>query len=464
MVLRSLRILIGIVLAFALVTGTYIAVSGKDLLRVATGSVSHALCAATFVSGLDPDQVYKQEELPANGMRWIDWALHYEVDRTRQEVRTTLAGAFGARAVFREGRGCLLVHGTDEVPQVSGIEKAAFEGYFTEPGTVEPMDPALRQALSAAFAEPDPAQPRLTKALVVLHEGKLIAEHYAAGYAPDTPVWGHSLSKSMTSALIGILVRQGKLQLNQPAPIAAWRASADPRHVITVDQLLRMSSGLPFDETNGPLNPATRMWFLERDMAGYAAQTPLAHQPGSAWGYSNLGYMILSRLVRDAAGGGAMDAERFARRELFEPLGMRTATIDCDATGTPLGAGQTYASARDWARFGQLYLDDGVAHGRRILPEGWVSSSASQTLDTGYGAGFWTNLVNEGSVPVWGAPWGMPQLPKDMFYARGALGQFIVIVPSERLVVARFGYTHGGGTGIGNVIAKIIAALHGRRP
>jgi len=192
-------------------------------------------------------------------------------------------------------------------------------------------------------------------------------------------------------------------------------------------------------------------------MAGYAAKVPLEHPPGTAWGYSNTGYTVLSRLVRDAVGTSAADVERFVRRELFEPLGMRNATLDCDATGTPVGASNSYASARDWARFGQLYLDDGVVAGRRILPEGWVAYSASQTLATGYGAGFWTNLVNEGRVPVWDAPWGMPKLPKDMFYARGALGQYVVIVPSERLVVVRMGIGYGG---VETAIAGIITALH----
>jgi len=143
---------------------------------------------------------------------------------------------------------------------------------------------------------------------------------------------------------------------------------------------------------------------------------------------------------------------------------MRSAVIETDATGTPVGSSNVYASARDFARFGQLYLDDGVVDGRRILPEGWVAYSHSQTLKTGYGAGFWTNLVSEGSVPVWNAPWGMPRLPKDMYYARGALGQYVVIVPSERLVVVRMGISIDYGTGTEDMVAAIIAALHHRPP
>lgn len=455
---RLPRITLVSLLVLLLAAVIWIGTTGKDLFHTATGSVSRSLCAAAFVSRVDPQQTFREEQLPL--MRSIGWAIHYEVDRARREVRASVFGDFTARAVYRDGLGCLLVHG-DAVPEAAGFEPAPIAGTWPA-GVVEAADPAVRRALEQAFAEPDPAHPRLTKAVAVLHDGRLIAERYAPGYGPDTPIYAHSLSKSVVNALVGILVRQGRLRLDQPAPIAAWRSPDDPHHAITIDQLLRMDSGLPFDETDGALNPMTRMLFLQPDMAGYAASMPLVHPPGTVWGYSNLGYVLLSRVIRDAAGGGAVDTERFIRRELFAPLGMRHAVIETDATGTPLGASNVYASARDFARFGQLYLDDGVAGGRRLLPEGWVAYSHAQTLKTGYGAGFWTNLVNEGSVPVWNAPWGMPRLPKDMYYARGAFGQYVVIVPSERLVVVRMGISIDYGTGTEDLVAAIIAALHRR--
>jgi CubicO group peptidase (beta-lactamase class C family) len=299
---------------------------------------------------------------------------------------------------------------------------------------------------------------------VVLHDGRLIAERYAPGYGPDTPIWAHSLTKSLTHALIGILVRDGRLQLNQPVPIPAWQSPGNPHHAITVDQLLRMDSGLPFDETDGVVNPLTRMVFLERDMAGYAARTPLAYAPGTTWAYGNLDYVLLGRMVTAAAGGSAVDAEQFARRELFAPLGMAHTLIQADATGTLIGSGGSYGTARDFARFGQLYLDDGVVDGKRILPAGWVAYSHSQTLGTGYGAGFWLNIKHDTRVPVWNAPWGMPQLPKGMYYARGAFGQYVVIVPSERLVVVRMGISLDYGDHTGDLVAAIITALHHRQP
>ncbi|MGC1548605.1 MAG: serine hydrolase [Rhodanobacter sp.] len=467
MVSRTIKIAMGALLALAVAGVAFMTASNKDLFYIATNSVSGSLCAAAFVSHVDPDRIFREEQLP--NMRSIGWAMRYHVDREKQEVRTTVLGGFGARAVYRDGIGCTLMHGDDKVPEAAGFKDAPIPAAFsessaTESGVTNPTDPALLRALDHAFAEPNPATPRLTKAIVVLHNGKLIAERYAPGYGPQTPIWGHSLSKSITNALIGILVQQGKLRLDQAAPVAAWKAPNDPRHDITIDQLLRMVGGQPFDETNNPVNPMSRMFFLENDTAGYAATVPLAHSPGAAWAYSNLSYVLLSRIAMDAAGAGdAVAAERFVRNSLFKPLGMRNAIIETDVAGTPIGSSHVYASARDFARFGQLYLDDGVVNGQRILPEGWVAYSHSQTLDTGYGAGFWTNLVNKGRVPVWDAPWGLPQLPKDMYYARGAFGQYIIIVPSEQLVVARLGISLQGGTGIGDVVAQIIAALH-RQP
>ncbi|RDS79658.1 class C beta-lactamase-related serine hydrolase [Dyella monticola] len=434
----------------------------REALHVAAGSVSQSLCAAAFVSHVDPDRVYAEEQRPLMG--GIAWAVRYTVDRSHDEVRSSVLGLFGGLSRYREGLGCVLLLGDDLAAQAEELTQDPTPDAFG-PRVVAPADPALEAALTLAFAEPDPSHPRSTKAVVVLHDGQLIAERYAPGYGPETPIWAHSITKSITQALIGILVRQGRLQVNQPAPLAAWASAADPHHAITVDQLLRMDSGLPFDETDGPVNLATHMWFLEPDTAAFASHAALTHAPGTVWGYSNLSYALLSKLIGDATGHTAAGAENFARRELFAPVGMNHTVIETDAHGTLLGSGFMYASARDLARFGQLYLDEGVVDGKRILPEGWSAYAHSQTLDTGYGAGFWTNLVNTGSVPIWNAPWGIPQLPKDMFYARGAFGQYIIIVPSEHLVVVRMGLSvYNKGTGIGDATAAIIAALHHEAP
>ena len=171
--------------------------------------------------------------------------------------------------------------------------------------------------------------------------------------------------------------------------------------------------------------------------------------------------LLLSRVLRDTLGGSATDLQRFMQAELLAPLGLRHLRLDFDSTGTGIGASHVTASARDWARFGQLYLDDGLAAGRRILPPGWVAWSSTPTLDTGYGAGFWTNRVG-GLVPEWGAPWGLPSAPPDTFFARGYMGQFVVVVPSRRVVIVRLASAPEQGDDIvetDRLVGDILAAL-----
>jgi CubicO group peptidase (beta-lactamase class C family) len=385
------------------------------------------------------------------GIGALRWALRYEVDSTRREVRTTVAGTFESRAFYREGRGCTVVRG-ERPPDALLPEDRAAEAL---PPAIAASSPPvslvarLDAAVDRAFAEPDQPGKRRTKAVVIVQNGRLVAERYAPGYGIDTPLFGWSLAKSVTNALVGVLVRQGRLSVDEPAPVPVWRDPADPRHAITIDHLLRMTSGLALDETHSGFDPLSRMLFLERDMGGFAERARLQAKPGSTWDYTGGNTLILSRIIRDAVGGHAGDVLRFARRELFGPLGMRSTTLEFDATGTPVGSTYVFASGRDWARFGMLYVDDGVVNGRRILPESWVRYSSSPTLHAGYGAGFWLG------APEWRASW---EVPRDSFFASGMLGQRLLVVPSERLVIARFGVTHGEDEGLGRLISDVIAA------
>jgi CubicO group peptidase (beta-lactamase class C family) len=271
-----------------------------------------------------------------------------------------------------------------------------------------------------------------------MHNGKIVAEKYAPRIGPDTPLLGYSVSKSVMNALVGILVQEGKLRVNARAPVAAWNNPDDPRHAITLNELLRMTSGLNLTEDRSGFDPVSRMLFLHYDdMAAYAEQASLKARPGSTWEYTSGNTIIVSSIVRKAVGGTAAEVQRFAQDKLFDPLGMRHVTIELDGAGTPVGSSWMLASARDWARFGQLYLDDGVVHGKRILPKGWVRYSTTPTLDSDYGAGFW---VNAGNAP--NARWRVKHgMPADTFFASGLYGQRIVIVPSHDLVIVRFGAT-----------------------
>jgi CubicO group peptidase (beta-lactamase class C family) len=443
------------------------AVRAHDVPRVATGFVSHTLCSAAFVSKVDPDEVYAETVEAMPGVGLIAWALAYHVDREAKQVTATLFGGGQSRAAYRDGLGCYVDNGGEaadaSVPPALGEQQRALLPEIAGAAVVEPANPDLKRALDRAFAEPEQLPLRHTKAVVVVKDGHIIAERYAPGYGVDTPILGYSATKSVISALTGILVRQGKLAVDEPAPVAAWQDPGDSRHAITVDDLLRHTSGLAMGSSlnaslASALAPVNRMKYIERDMAGFAESSALETAPGSAWNYHDGNYLILSRLIRDAAGGHAADVLRFARRELFEPLGMRNVTLEFDATGTPEGSAQMLAPARDWARFGQLYLNDGVVGGRRILPEGWVSYSATLTPNgwVGIGAGFWTNR-GDSKGSRFRTSLGMPG---DAFYASGTFGQYVIIVPSERLVVVRLG-TSGNQydiAGVSRLVADVIAA------
>jgi CubicO group peptidase (beta-lactamase class C family) len=433
-------------------------------LRIASASTSMTLCNAAFVSGLDPDQAYQDEVRQAPGMRWVSWTLRYEIDRVRREVNTTIASTVSRRAVYRDGFGCVLALGaaapfTWKRPP-SDVSPPDPYSSLSQAGTVQPTDRNLRQAIDEAFAETRGSSRRNTQAVVVVHHGQLIAERYAPGISPTTPLPGHSLSKSVIHALVGILTLQGKVQPDLPVPLKEWQSAADGRQAITPNQLLSMAGGLPWDEYHGGFDPATRLWFDEPDPYQFAQGVRLDNKPGTYWAYSNLGYTVLSRLVREQTGGTPMDVLAFAQGELFAPLDMRHMVISFDLTGTPMGANGFLASARDWARLGLLYLDDGRVAGRQLLPSGWVASARSPTLGAGYGRGFWLNNTHA-PHPLPGH-WGMPEAPPDTFFGRGYLGQFIVIVPSQDLIVVRLGisYRTGGDIAtVGHMVAKVIEAL-----
>ncbi|WP_076858621.1 serine hydrolase domain-containing protein [Bradyrhizobium mercantei] len=436
--------------------GSAAAFIGRDGLARAAGVpvhfASHQLCSATFVAGLDPTQFFDEAIKPKLGP--LGGLLRYTVDRQHQEVRTSLAGLIESRAVHDGPFGCRVLH--------PGREARFFRGEADDlppataalpplsgPDVVAPVNAALADALDHAFAEPDTGPRRFTKAVVVLHHGRIVGERYAPGVTPATPLIGWSMTKSVTNALLGILVRSGKLDINAPAPITEWSKPDDPRRPITPDQLLRMTSGLSGGDsahTSGfstIFDPDTQMEYDMADQSAFAASLGLRAKPGDEWRYTNCNFVLLSRIIRNLAGGDANAARRFIARELFEPLGFQHATLEYDSAGAPLGTIHLWASARDWARFGLFYLRDGVTEsGRRLLPEGWVDYSATLTPPSaeeyGYGAGFWTQRG--------GSPAGRGRIaggfPPDSFMAAGSQGQYTIVMPSLDLVIVRIGWSY----------------------
>jgi hypothetical protein len=277
----------------------------RNAARVATGFVSHTLCSAAFVSRVDPAEVYADTTDAMPGVGLIGWALDYDIDRARKTATTTLLGGAASRAVYREGLGCMVDNGNDaadaSLPPSSAESGRPLLPDIAGPSLVPAATPELARAVDRAFAEPEQPPLRHTKAVVIVKDGRVIAERYAPGIGLDTPMLGFSATKSVTSALIGILVRQGKFALHDPAPIAAWHNPGDPRHAISIDHLLRHTSGLAMGSSlNASLlsafDPVNQMKYVERDMAGFAERASLEAAPGALWNYHDGNYLILSRL------------------------------------------------------------------------------------------------------------------------------------------------------------------------
>ena len=280
------------------------------LLREATGSVSQNLCTKTLASSLSPEEVMRDHLLPEPGMGAIAWGLRYEVDRDAQEVRASVFGGSPSRSVFREGRGCTLVYPGIAAPQALTplVHAPALLPDIAEEAVIAPQDVRLVAALDAAFAEPEHGSPRNTQAIVVVRGGRIIAERYAPGLNADTALLSHSIAKSVVNALVGVLVREGEMRVDDPAPVDVWRG--DERSAITIDNLLRMNAGFGFDEGGGA-SIATHIWYTEPDTALAAARAEPETAPGAQWGYCSRCYILLSRAIGDAARRGAARRSRF---------------------------------------------------------------------------------------------------------------------------------------------------------
>jgi CubicO group peptidase (beta-lactamase class C family) len=401
---------------------------------VGAGYSAQILCSSVFVSGRSADEVVKHDltHIPL---------LSVEVDA---EARAVVAhvGPVSRRASYREGLGSVLHVGEADalppppVPSRSVVDDALWPGAEAQ----VPLDrEALDAAVAAGFADADPSAPVQTRAVLVVYQDALLAERYAPGVDRGTPLMGWSMTKSVLNALLGALVHRGGLRIEDPAGVPEW--AEDERAQISVDELLRMSSGLRFDESYfSPSSDVVQMLFCSGDVAGFAADRPLEHPRGSHWAYASGTSNILSGVLRRRLGGDLQAYWAFPRDALFGPLGMQSAVLETDAQGTFVASSLMYATGRDWARFGLLYLHDGVWNGRRILPEGWVDYTRTPTPHAPkgrYGAHWWLNAGR----PDDPTDRPFPRLPTDLYRASGFQGQSVTVVPSRRVVIVRLGCT-----------------------
>jgi CubicO group peptidase (beta-lactamase class C family) len=442
-------------------------------LELGLAGYAKILCSAVFVSGRDEHEAVKNSGffiMPPGTADKVTWT----VDRERTLVRMSLDGSNVAQpagtgaqpfraAKYYGDQGCI-IH-----PQEAGgrgSEARGEGGIFFTPVRVKttlpdamsqpwpmgdridaaPLPPGIDQAkldaaVQAAFADPE----ALTAAFVVVYKGRIVAERYMPGITKDTQLESWSMGKSITATLFALLVKDGTYTLEQPAPVAAWRSPDDPRSKIRNIDLLRMSSGLRFiagqdpDYTEDKGYPDHMFIYTGAvDAFEYSINRPLQFPPNTEGRYRNSDPLTIGYLIKQAVTKRGEPYLTWPQRALFDRIGIRRQVLETDPYGNFLLTGYDYGTARNWARLGLLYLQDGVWQGTRILPEGWttfVSTPAPAWKRPVYGGFFWIN--GDGS-------W---KLPKEAYLMAGAGGQNTFIVPSHQLVVVRMGHFRGAAAG-----------------
>jgi CubicO group peptidase (beta-lactamase class C family) len=427
-----------------------------DPLEHNTAGFAQIMCSAVFITGLDPD--FAAENVgyfvsPYSERKKVGKPV---IDREHKEVRIAIPRGVTRVARYIGDQGCVtLPTGKTSLNFTPVKLKSVLPDASTQPwpmGDVLPKDPLpaeidavkLKQAVDAAFDPPA----GMTAAYVVTWKGRLIAERYGDGISAQTPLESWSMGKSLTATLMGILIKQGVYDLWQPAPVPEWQKPGDPRANIRIADLLHMSSGLrikaPQDPDYDPAGTYPDHLYLYTggvDSFHYAATRPLQWPPNTVGRYHNCDPVLTNYLIRLAVEKRGEEYFSFPRRALFDKIGIRTMVMETDPFGNFLTQGYELASARDWARLGNLYLQDGVWNGERILQEGFVKfvSTLAPAWEADqrpiYGGFFWIN--GDDTYPV----------PKEAYYMSGAGGQTTLIIPSHDLVVVRMGHFKGSEPG-----------------
>lgn len=414
-----------------------------ELLRVGANYSAKIVCSNVFLAGRDADEVL-HTDVQAPGIALLR-LVRIRVDRDQGVVRAGFLGFVGdGLAVARPGAGCtVLPDGNLERARASAAPATGQPAVITPPATPVSSDAAWPEgstvvanpAMQRLLGEDSLAGPGM-RAIVVVDHGRIAAERYATGFTAATPLLGWSMTKTVMAGLIGTLVKEGKLSVDESG---LWPVNSGGRDRIRIADLLAMSSGLRFNEEYGAVSDVTSMLYLHPDMAGFAKSQPLVHPVGEVWSYSSGTALILSRIAQDAAGG---DAHTLVNERLFKPLGITSATIESDEHGTLVGSSYMYATARDWARYAQFLLQGGVWRGQALLPEHYVEMMATPVAASG-------GQYGHGQVWLWGSDGARPGvnpdaafgIPADTFWMSGHDGQSIAIIRSRQLIVVRLGLT-----------------------
>ena len=408
-----------------------------------SGYGSKNLCSAVYLQHRNPVDVIKED--------LGDFPLSlgtFTVNKKDSSVTGSVWGLAKRKTIYRKGIGCTLINDFSEeeirkqqftLPAKPTINSDSIAWPYGDklPGAIpaninkEKLEAAVNKVMNETTADGKTVH---TRAVLVIYDGNIVAEKYAPGFNKNTVMLGWSMSKSFTAAMIGILVKENKLSVDSPAPVAAWAHTKKQK--ITLKNLLQQTTGLDFTEIYTRPSSVTNMLFSKGDMAAYTEGLALKYEPGTVFNYSSGNSNILSRIIRQTV--GEKNYAAFPYSELFYKINAYSFLLEPDASGTYIGSSYSYATARDFARFGLLYYNNGVWNGEQILPPNWVKESIQPSVadqQKHYGYQFWLNGYDEKDP----AKRLYPDVPADMFFADGYGGQDVYIIPSEKLVVARLG-------------------------
>jgi CubicO group peptidase (beta-lactamase class C family) len=446
--MKKILQLIGLVLVAAIV---YYGFETYPKLDLISGFSSKSIASGHFIDNRSLETIQQGD----NDIDMIDLAKN-EIDEKTKSASASVYGLKTRKAIYREGLGAVLVDADfDETQPYLIPKRAKLNNNLPFPyGNNEPKDTIfnnidyqkLQSAVNGAFDKKGEKKQR-TRSVLVIYKNKIIAEKYADGFSKNSKILGWSMTKSITATYFGILQKQGKFDINKPAPVTAWQN--DARKNITTNDLLHMNSGLEWEEDYTKISDVTKMLFLAEDMSKSQAEKPVAFKPNTHWNYSSGTTNLLSGILRKQF-KTHQEYLDFWYSSLLDKIGMNSALVETDMTGNYVGSSYGWATTRDWAKFGLLYLHKGNWNGEQIFDESWAKYVATPTNTSNgqYGGQFW---LNSGGY--------FPDVPKEMFYCSGYQGQIIAIFPSKDLVVVRMGLTEEPDFNFNAFLKEVVESL-----
>ncbi|MEA3462552.1 MAG: serine hydrolase [Bacteroidota bacterium] len=425
-------------------------------LPIITAFAAKGMCSSVFLADKTPERVHAED------LSFFPMSLaKCKVDYGEKSVTSTVFGLAKRKAVFRDGLGVVIVLDRPEAELKAESYRIPDPGYSQDTiawpiGDLMPESmpegvdyQKLESILDEAIDDPDEEPFKKTLGVAVVYDNELIGEKYLEGYDAWTRFHGWSMTKTVTGAMAGALVKEGRMNIKATTGIQEW--DGDERRNITIENILHMSSGLDWLENYFTISDATVMLMQSDDMFSSVTGCEIAHEPGSHWNYSSGDANLLSGLIRNAI-GDLDEYHGYAYTSLFHRIGMLNTVVETDASGLFVASSYSYGSTRDWARFGMLFLNDGIFEGDTVLTSEWVEYMTTPAPASGgtYAATFWLEEPSPERALV--------DVPDDIYFADGFLGQRVYVIPSKDLVVVRMGYSLSNFN-VNDFLRDIIATL-----